>query len=109
MGGTSVDLKISKASWNIFRRISSNGISAWHGPNEPRDTVGLPFATLTRIDETPAATRWWRPDATWRVHGQYPEDATRKCSLLTIALPLFFTQMTLPSHEICRKRDTSLT
>jgi hypothetical protein len=44
------DLKISKACWNIYRRISSGGVIAWHGRNELRDTTGLPFANLTRID-----------------------------------------------------------
>jgi hypothetical protein len=44
------DLKISKACWNIYRRISSGGVIAWHGRNELRDTTGLPFAKLTRID-----------------------------------------------------------
>jgi hypothetical protein len=45
------DLKISKACWNIYRRISSGVVIAWHGRNELRDTTGLPFASLTRIDK----------------------------------------------------------
>ena len=48
--GTLADLKISKACWNIYRRISSGGVIAWHGRHELRDTTGLPFASLTRID-----------------------------------------------------------
>ena len=49
--GTLADLKISKACWNIYRRISSGGVIAWHGRHELRDTTGLPFASLTRIDK----------------------------------------------------------
>ena len=48
--GALADLKISKACRNIYRRIFSGGVIAWHGRNDLRDTTGLPFANLTRID-----------------------------------------------------------
>src|ERR1035441_5670766 len=48
--GALADLKISKACRNIYRRIFSGGVIAWHGRNDLRDTTGLPFAKLTRID-----------------------------------------------------------
>jgi hypothetical protein len=44
------NLKISKACGNIYRRIFLGGVIAWHGRNDLRDTTGLPFANLTRID-----------------------------------------------------------
>jgi len=52
--GTLADLKISKACRNIYRRIFSGGVIAWHGRNDLRDTTGLPFAKLTRIDKMSA-------------------------------------------------------
>src|ERR1035441_6220026 len=48
--GALADLKISKACRNIYRRIFSGGVIAWHGRNDLCDTTGLPFAKLTRID-----------------------------------------------------------
>src|ERR1019366_8190638 len=48
--GALADLKISKACRNIYRRIFSGGVIAWHGRNDLRDTTGPPFANLTRID-----------------------------------------------------------
>src|ERR1035441_10365167 len=48
--GALADLKISKACRNIYRRIFSGGVIAWHGRNDLRDTTALPFAKLTRID-----------------------------------------------------------
>ena len=52
--GALADLKISKACRNIYRRIFSGGVIAWHGRNDLRDTTGLPFANLTRIDKMSA-------------------------------------------------------
>jgi len=54
---TVADLKISKACWNIYRRISSGVVIAWHGRNELRDMAGLRFASLTRIDKNVRAPR----------------------------------------------------
>src|ERR1035441_4054913 len=60
--GALADLKISKACRNIYRRIFSGGVIAWHGRNDLRDTTGLPFAKLTRIDipvRSLSRTRTW--------------------------------------------------
>src|ERR1019366_1503622 len=65
--GALADLKISKACRNIYRRIFSGGVIAWHGRNDLRDTTGLPFANLTRIDKNvrapdlAAVPRCWAP------------------------------------------------
>ena len=71
--GALANLKISKACGNIYRRIFLGGVIAWHGRNDLRDTTGLPFANLTRIDILVRFGVVWRAGADKNVRAPSPK------------------------------------
>src|ERR1039458_6214677 len=73
--GALADLKISKACRNIYRRIFSGGVIAWHGRNDLRDTTvvvhdkhGALVQNLTKdsfvlqVDDRPQTIRYFNVD-----------------------------------------------